>query len=76
MPIRYVGREPFFRGKTLNEIARNLKNLGVGRVVARNNLMRYPEKSFYRLTKVVPDMTDTVSEIPRLLSKLTVLWWL
>ena len=34
--------------------------------------MRYPEKSFYRLTKVVPDMTDTVSEIPRVLSKLTV----
>ncbi|XP_041363830.1 28S ribosomal protein S34, mitochondrial-like [Gigantopelta aegis] len=58
MPIRYVGRQPFFRGKTLHEIARNLKNLGVGRVVARSNLLRYPEKSFYRLTKVIPDMTD------------------
>ncbi|ESO87410.1 hypothetical protein LOTGIDRAFT_235086 [Lottia gigantea] len=57
---RFIGRESHFRGKTLYEIASNLKNFGEGRVVTRLAFHnRYPEKSFYRLTKVVPNFTDT-----------------
>ncbi|KAK6171416.1 hypothetical protein SNE40_019609 [Patella caerulea] len=59
MRIRYVGRIAHFKGKTLYEIACNLKNFGEGRVVTRLNFLnRYPEKSYYRLTKVQPDLTD------------------
>ncbi|XP_046361199.1 28S ribosomal protein S34, mitochondrial-like [Haliotis rufescens] len=59
MPIRYVGRESYFRGKTLFEIAANLRNCGEGRVVTRFKFAeRYEEKSYYRLTKVTPDLSD------------------
>ncbi|KAL3876034.1 hypothetical protein ACJMK2_033921 [Sinanodonta woodiana] len=59
MPIRYVGRESFFKGKTLFEIACSLKNFGENRVVYRYKWSRvYPEKSFYRLTRVIPDLTN------------------
>ncbi|KAJ8319232.1 hypothetical protein KUTeg_004323 [Tegillarca granosa] len=52
MPTKYIGRVGVQHGKTLYEIAANLKNLGVGRVVYRHTFAeRYPEKSYYILTK-------------------------
>ncbi|XP_053393319.1 28S ribosomal protein S34, mitochondrial-like [Mercenaria mercenaria] len=57
MPIKYIGRESHFHGKSIFEIARNLKNFGEGRYVYRVAFSsRYEEPSFYRLTSVVPDM--------------------
>lgn len=57
MPIRYVGRQSHFHGKSIFEIARNLKNFGEGRYVYRVSFTkRYKEPSFYKLTSVVPDM--------------------
>lgn len=61
MPIKLIGREGHFKGKTIYQIALNLKNFGVGRVVTRKAFQRYPEKSYYVLTKVVPVMSDVVS---------------
>ncbi|XP_064594541.1 small ribosomal subunit protein mS34-like [Liolophura sinensis] len=59
MLIKYVGRPSPWKGKTLYNIACNLKNRGEGRVVIRWSFAnRYPEKCFYRLTKVEPDTTD------------------
>ena len=60
MAKRFVGREPIFRGKTLYELCCNLRNFGEGRVVYRHIYARFPETSFYRLTKVQPDMSDPV----------------
>ncbi|KAL5018082.1 hypothetical protein ScPMuIL_003804 [Solemya velum] len=59
MPIRLIGKHGHFKGKTLYQLALNLKNFGVGRVVTRQAFQRYPEKSYYILTKVVPVMSDT-----------------
>ncbi|KAK7473384.1 hypothetical protein BaRGS_00035357 [Batillaria attramentaria] len=59
MAKRFVGREAIFRGKSLFELCCNLKNFGEGRVVYRHNLRRFPEPSYYRLTTVEPDMSDT-----------------
>ena len=62
MPVKFVGRESHFYGKTLFEIARNLKNFGVGRVVMRTKYNKqYPDEvTYYRLTKVEPDMNSKV----------------
>lgn len=60
MPIKYVGRESFFHGKSLYEIARNLRNLGVGRYVVRQAFKKYKEPSFYKLTSVSPEMNAKV----------------
>ncbi|CAL1528986.1 unnamed protein product [Lymnaea stagnalis] len=59
MPIRYIGREPFHKGKSLFEICRQLRDLGVGRVVYRKSFaLKWPTQlSYYRLTQVTPDMT-------------------
>lgn len=58
MPVRQIGRKAYFHGKTLYEILRNFKNYGVGRMVMRYEFnRRYPEPSYYILTKVEPDMT-------------------
>ncbi|RUS81789.1 hypothetical protein EGW08_010481 [Elysia chlorotica] len=59
MPTRYIGRDPIFKGKSLYEIARQLRNLGVGRIVYRQSqATRWPgQKTYFRLTKVVPDAT-------------------
>ena len=55
---KLVGRESYFFGKTLFEIAANLKSCE-GRVVARKVFLdRYPEKSFYVIEKVLPDLTE------------------
>ncbi|BFZ02937.1 hypothetical protein BsWGS_05976 [Bradybaena similaris] len=57
MPIRYIGRDPTQKAKSLYEMCRQLRDWGVGRVVYKHKLSeRYPEKSFYRLTSVVPEM--------------------
>lgn len=63
MVKRFVGREPFYRGKTLFELCCNLKNFGEGRVLYRHQYAHFPETSYYRLTKVQPDpdYTNTVS---------------
>ena len=61
--IRYVGKHIDHRGKRLYEILLKLKNFGVGRMVYRNMFKdRYPEPSYYIITKVEPDFKDpTVS---------------
>ena len=78
MPIiRYVGKHIDHRGKRLYEILFKLKNFGVGRMVYRNVFKnRYPEPSYYIITKVEPDFkggdpivsTNTVAD-PRFLSR-------
>lgn len=55
--VRYVGRESYFKGKTLFEIAANLKTCK-GRVVYRNKYLRYPEKTYCILEDVVPDLSN------------------
>lgn len=52
MPIKLIGRRTDFRGKTLWEVLGNLKNFGVGRIVARNMFQRYPEPSYIKIMKV------------------------
>lgn len=52
MPYKYIGRTHDFKGKTLWEILGNLKNLGVGRIIARSRMERYPEPSFIKILKV------------------------
>ena len=65
MPIKYVGRNPIFRGRPLFEIVRQLQNLGEGRVVYRWSLLEDNpnEKTFVRLKKVIPDMAHPVSSM-------------
>lgn len=61
MLVKYIGRESHFHGKSLYEIARNLKNFGEGRYVYRVSFSnRYKEPSFYKLTSVTPDMNAKV----------------
>ncbi|KAK5642213.1 hypothetical protein RI129_008380 [Pyrocoelia pectoralis] len=52
MPIKYIGKSIDFKGKTLWEILGNLKNFGVGRIIARNMFERYPEPSYIKIMKV------------------------
>ncbi|XP_056629710.1 uncharacterized protein LOC130440510 [Diorhabda sublineata] len=52
MPYKYIGRTTYFKGKSLWEIVGNLKNFGVGRIVVRSNLEKYPEKSYMKILKV------------------------
>ncbi|KAJ8958160.1 hypothetical protein NQ318_006099 [Aromia moschata] len=52
MPYKYIGRTTDFKGKTLWEIVGNLKNFGVGRIVARNRMERYPEPCYMKILKV------------------------
>ncbi|XP_023018083.2 mitochondrial ribosomal protein S34 [Leptinotarsa decemlineata] len=52
MPYKYIGRTTDFKGKTLWEILGNLKNFGVGRIIARNMFERYPEPSYIKILKV------------------------
>ncbi|XP_014243151.1 uncharacterized protein LOC106663092 [Cimex lectularius] len=55
MPVKLVGRTTDFSGKTLWEILGNLKNFGVGRLVKRNIMDRYPEPSYFKVLKVETD---------------------
>lgn len=52
MPIKYFGRTTDFKGKTVWEIIGNLKNFGVGRIIARSMFERYPEPSYLKIMKV------------------------
>ena len=53
MPVKYIGRVTEFKGKTLLDILCRLKKFGVGRMVYRNKFHeRYPEPSYYVITKV------------------------
>ncbi|KAK9887128.1 hypothetical protein WA026_020575 [Henosepilachna vigintioctopunctata] len=52
MPYKYIGRTLDHKGKTLWEIIGNLKNCGIGRVIARNMFERYPEPTFMRILEV------------------------
>lgn len=58
--VKYVGKTlPFFEGKRLFDILCRIKNFGIGRIVYRNAFYkRYPEPSYYIITRVQPDMTD------------------
>nr|CAH7718529.1 unnamed protein product [Callosobruchus chinensis] len=47
MPYKYIGRVTDYKGKTLWEILGNLKNNGVGRIVARNKF-----ECYYKILKV------------------------
>ncbi|XP_069125722.1 small ribosomal subunit protein mS34-like [Argopecten irradians] len=55
--IRYVGRESHFKGKTLFEIAANLKSCK-GRVVYRQGFLKDPEKTFVILEDVKPNLSN------------------
>lgn len=52
MPYKYIGRTTTFKGKSLWEIVGNLKDFGVGRIVARSRDERYPEPSYMKIMKV------------------------
>lgn len=61
MVIEYIGRTTDFKGKALWEILGNLKNFGVGRLVTRSVLKKYPEPCYFRILKVAaqPDMNNS-----------------
>jgi len=63
--VKLIGRTTYLRGKRLFDLLSRLKGFGVGRIVYRNVFYeRYPEPSYYIITKVDPDMTDpTEAEI-------------
>ena len=61
MPVKFIGKDSFFHGKSLYEIARNLRSLGEGRYVVRKAFQRYEEPSFYKLTSVRMEMNAKVS---------------
>ena len=66
MPItRYIGRTTLtYEGKSLFHILYRLKNFGIGRIVYRNSFMkRYPEPSYYIITKVFPDPSNPTVRI-------------
>lgn len=52
MPYKYIGRTTDYKGKTLWEIVGNLKNYGIGRIVARSRMERYPEPSYFKILSV------------------------
>lgn len=59
MRIHQIGRKTYCQGKRLFDILCRLKNFGVGRIVVRNHyLERYPEPTYYVITRVEPDMSD------------------
>uniref|UniRef100_A0A8D8TUV7 Uncharacterized protein n=1 Tax=Cacopsylla melanoneura TaxID=428564 RepID=A0A8D8TUV7_9HEMI len=62
--IKYIGRTNDYSGKTLWEIVGNLKNYGVGRLVYKHKLLRYPEPSYYKILKVLPVQHDGDLENP------------
>lgn len=63
--IKYVGRPSLdFFGKYLSEIAKNLCNKGVGRVVVKESEQRlYKEPSFYVIKNIEPLMSDSVIHV-------------
>nr|CDS29250.1 expressed conserved protein [Hymenolepis microstoma] len=59
--VKYVGRPSLdFYGKYLSEIARNLCNKGVGRIVVKESEERfYKEPSYYVIKNIEPLMSDS-----------------
>ncbi|KAF0314265.1 hypothetical protein FJT64_015287 [Amphibalanus amphitrite] len=59
MPRVFIGRTHDLYGKSLWELLCNLKDFGVGRVVKRTKFnQRYPERSWYRIINVQPEMDE------------------
>ncbi|GAB6021364.1 ribosomal protein S34 [Chamberlinius hualienensis] len=56
MPLTVIGRPSKYFGKSLYEIACNLKDFGAGRVVIRQAFQRYKEPTYFRIIKVQPAM--------------------
>lgn len=56
--VKYIGYPSPYVGKHLLWLLGNLKNFGVGRIITRTSFERYPEPSYYVITKVVPYMDD------------------
>ncbi|XP_027231581.1 uncharacterized protein mRpS34 [Penaeus vannamei] len=56
MPYVQVGRTHSFLGKRLWEILCSLQDFGVGRMVVRSRLERYPEVSYFRIVSAEPQM--------------------
>jgi hypothetical protein len=54
----YIGRKSYMRGKTAFEILANLKNFGIGRMLARNEFDKYPEPSYHIIRRVEPRMDE------------------
>lgn len=61
--VKYVGRPSLdFFGKYLSEIANNLCDRGIGRVVIKESEKRmYNEPCFYVIKEICPLMSDSVS---------------
>lgn len=81
MPYKYIGRTTDFKGKTLWEIVGNLKNYGIGRIVARSRFERYPEPCYFKILEVetcpnpiTPSM-DVCIVISCLLSFYVIFYW-
>lgn len=70
MPYKYIGRTTTFKGKSLWEIVGNLKNFGVGRLVSRSMLNRYPEPSYLKILKVetLPNPKNPSIDVCKILS--------
>ena len=59
MPVKFIGRKGFDRGNTLFWYAAHLKDLGVRRTfVLTKELDTYPEKCYYKPTRVAPNFSD------------------
>lgn len=58
MPITYIGRSTKCVGKPLFHILLNLKNFGIGRMVIRGSLKRFPEPIYYIIRRVHPLMDE------------------
>lgn len=56
--IKYIGFPSKYVGKHLLWLLGNLKDFGVGRVVTRTTFERYPEPTYFVITKVLPYMDD------------------
>ena len=64
MSVKYIGRVTSFKGKRLFDILCRLKNFGTGRIVYRHVFNeRYEEPSYYRITKIDPDMSDPTLKV-------------
>ena len=61
MKTIYVGRKGNFHGKRVWEILANLKNFGIGRMITRSILSKYPEPSYHIIKRVEPRMDEQLA---------------
>lgn len=59
--VVYIGKQSTERGKTAFQILANLKNFGIGRMIARNTFDKYPEPSFHIIKRVEPQMDEQLA---------------